>query len=100
MSCLRDCWERPSQEGLSFWLGPLDRFDLCTVGGHSQGGQNVREYRKFVDIDFEQKVRQAAYHLWEADGRPYGQEKDYWFTALQKLLDEREQPKGDKLLKS
>jgi hypothetical protein len=45
---------------------------------------------KFVDIDFEQRVRQAAYHLWEDEGRPNGREKDYWFKALQKLLAERE----------
>lgn len=44
---------------------------------------------KFVDLDFEQKVRQAAYHLWEADGRPFGDEKKYWFLALEHLLEER-----------
>lgn len=53
---------------------------------------------KFVDIDFEQRVRQAAYHLWEQDGRPDGRETDYWFQALQKLLSERttEKPVGSR----
>lgn len=53
---------------------------------------------KFVDIDFEQRVRQAAYHLWEQDGRPDGRETDYWFQALQKLLSERstENPVGSR----
>ncbi len=37
----------------------------------------------FVDLDFEQKVRQTAYHLWENDGRPAGREKDYWFKAIE-----------------
>jgi hypothetical protein len=46
---------------------------------------------KFIDMDFEQSVRQAAYHLWEDDGRPDGREKDYWFRALEKLLAERGQ---------
>ncbi|HEY8576176.1 MAG TPA: DUF2934 domain-containing protein [Devosia sp.] len=44
---------------------------------------------KFVDMDFEQKVRVTAYHLWENDGRPLGKETDYWFRAMQMLLDER-----------
>lgn len=44
---------------------------------------------KFVDMDFEQRVRQAAYHLWEQDGRPFGRETDYWFRALEQLLAER-----------
>ncbi len=44
---------------------------------------------KFVDLDFEQNVRKAAYHLWEDDGRPDGREKDYWFKALQSMLDKR-----------
>jgi len=48
---------------------------------------------KFVDLDFEQRVRQAAYHLWEKDGRPWGREKDYWFEALAQELAARE--KGD-----
>jgi hypothetical protein len=45
---------------------------------------------KFVDIDFEQSVRKAAYHLWEDDGRPHGREKEYWFKALEQLLAQRD----------
>ena len=45
---------------------------------------------KFVDLDFEQQVRQKAYHLWEDDGRPHGKETDYWFKALEQLLSQRE----------
>lgn len=44
---------------------------------------------KFVDLDFEQHVRQRAYHLWEGDGRPEGRETDYWFSAMEQLLAER-----------
>jgi hypothetical protein len=43
-----------------------------------------------VDLDFEQRVRQAAYHLWEEGGRPNGRETDYWFKAMHKLLAQRE----------
>lgn len=45
---------------------------------------------KFVDLDFEQNVRQAAYLLWEKDGRPFGSEKQYWFRALEAQLAARE----------
>lgn len=44
---------------------------------------------KFVDLDFEQNVRQAAYLLWEKDGRPFGSEKQYWFRALEAQLAAR-----------
>ncbi|HEY0034422.1 MAG TPA: DUF2934 domain-containing protein [Devosia sp.] len=55
---------------------------------------------KFVDLDFEQRVRQAAYHLWEDDGRPFGKETEYWFRALEQLLAERGQDKPKLDLKS
>lgn len=29
----------------------------------------------------EQKIREAAYQLWEKDGKPQGQELEHWFTA-------------------
>ncbi|MBL8591993.1 MAG: hypothetical protein ABS35_21580 [Kaistia sp. SCN 65-12] len=45
---------------------------------------------KFVDLNFEQEVRQAAYLLWEKDGRPFGSEKQYWFKALEAQLAARD----------
>lgn len=53
-----------------------------------------QDTEKFVDINFEQQVRQAAYHLWENDGRPEGQEKEYWFRALEQLLEQRGTDRG------
>lgn len=50
-----------------------------------------QDTEKFIDIDFEQRVRQTAYHLWEDDGRPFGEETKYWFLALERLLGERAQ---------
>jgi hypothetical protein len=41
------------------------------------------------DPEFEQSVREMAYHLWENDGRPGGREQDYWFKALGQKLEER-----------
>lgn len=29
----------------------------------------------------EQKIREAAYRLWEKDGKPQGQDLEHWFTA-------------------
>jgi hypothetical protein len=49
-----------------------------------------QDTERFIDLNFEQLVRQSAYHLWENDGRPDGREKDYWFKALQQELSARE----------
>jgi len=48
-----------------------------------------QDTEKFVDLDFEQRVRQTAYHLWEKDGRPFGQEHDYWFKAIEQEMSAR-----------
>jgi hypothetical protein len=29
----------------------------------------------------EERIRERAYHLWEADGRPNGREKEFWERA-------------------
>lgn len=29
----------------------------------------------------EQRIRERAYHLWEADGKPHGQDIEYWERA-------------------
>lgn len=47
----------------------------------------------FGDPQFEQRVRETAYFLWEQDGRPGGREKDYWFRALERALRERQADK-------
>lgn len=44
----------------------------------------------WTDKDFEAQVRDTAYFLWENDGRPHGREKEYWFTALERCLRQRE----------
>lgn len=31
------------------------------------------------------QIRRRAYELWEADGRPEGQDQRYWFLALAEL---------------
>jgi hypothetical protein len=39
--------------------------------------------------EHEQKVRERAYHLWEADGCPHGRDAEYWERAreLQAIAD-------------
>jgi Protein of unknown function (DUF2934) len=31
--------------------------------------------------EYEQRVRERAYHLWEADGKPHGQDTEFWERA-------------------
>ncbi len=33
------------------------------------------------DPEHEQRVRERAYHLWEADGRPHGRDVEFWERA-------------------
>ena len=44
----------------------------------------------FGDEEFEKRVRETAYYLWERDGSPAGDEKHYWYQALEKCLSDRE----------
>jgi hypothetical protein len=34
-----------------------------------------------IDPEREQRVRERAYHLWEADGKPHGRDVEYWERA-------------------
>lgn len=34
-----------------------------------------------TDADYEHRVRERAYHLWEADGRPHGRDLEFWERA-------------------
>jgi hypothetical protein len=56
-----------------------------------------QEHDPWVDPAFEQNVRDTAYFMWENDGRPTGREQEYWFTALEKCLRQRE---ADRLLRT
>ena len=39
--------------------------------------------------DFERKVQQLAYELWEQAGRPDDSADEFWFLALRAIVDER-----------
>ncbi len=47
--------------------------------------------RAWVDEEFEQRVREVAYELWERDGRPENAEKHFWFKALRRCLKEHDE---------
>jgi hypothetical protein len=38
-------------------------------------------YTEVQMSDTDQQIRERAYHLWEADGRPHGREEEYWERA-------------------
>lgn len=50
---------------------------------------DIQSNEPWGDDQFEQAVRDAAYFLWEHDGRPNGREKEYWFRALEMKMRER-----------
>lgn len=35
--------------------------------------------------DIEQRIRERAYSLWEAEGRPHGRSEEYWNRASEEL---------------
>jgi hypothetical protein len=42
-----------------------------------------------LDAAAQQRISERAYHLWEADGRPHGQDREYWERA--ELLERMEE---------
>jgi hypothetical protein len=40
-----------------------------------------------MDPEREQAIRERAYALWEADGRPEGRDLDYWRKAEQEFAE-------------
>ena len=47
----------------------------------STEGDSMSETRLANTKDREVRVRERAYHLWEADGRPHGREREFWERA-------------------
>lgn len=46
--------------------------------------------------DLEQRIRERAYHLWEADGRPHGRDVEYWERARE-LIGMEDNPTAGQL---
>lgn len=46
------------------------------------------------DPDREQRVRERAYHLWEAEGKPHGRDVEYWERARELISIEESRDAG------
>lgn len=46
------------------------------------------------DPQREQRVRERAYHLWEADGKPHGRDVEYWQRARELVAMEENADAG------
>lgn len=44
----------------------------------------------------EVRIRERAYHLWEADGRPHGREREFWERA-EEIIGMEENPTAGRL---
>lgn len=42
--------------------------------------------------DMEERIRQHAYHLWEASGRPQGRDHEFWAQAREFIALEEDRP--------
>ena len=36
-------------------------------------------------LDAEKAIRERAYAIWEATGRPHGRDRDHWFQAVREV---------------
>lgn len=48
-----------------------------------------RKGPKQVNEELQQKIRTRAYELWEANGRPEGQEHEHWLEAERQVMQEQ-----------
>jgi hypothetical protein len=39
-------------------------------------------------LDQEAMIRERAYAIWEASGRPIGRDEEHWYQASKEILDE------------
>jgi hypothetical protein len=43
-----------------------------------------------LELDKEALIRERAYALWEASGRPTGRDQEHWYQAAKEVADETE----------
>lgn len=67
----------------------LDRLEQRLPNSEAAGVNLSLEGRSADDVlnedALEQPIRDRAYSLWEADGRPDGRDQEYWYRALESL---------------
>jgi hypothetical protein len=59
----------------------LDRLEQVLPNSEAAGIEQVRSGQAGEDV--EHALREAAYYLWENEGRPEGREQDHWYRASQ-----------------
>lgn len=78
--------------GTARWLSwpdvPASSPVACAM--HSE----CRIYRDDMNTIDEQTIRERAYEMWEAQGRPQGSQDDDWFAAEAELMAERDAASG------
>ncbi len=37
----------------------------------------------------EERIRERAYHIWEASGRPHGRDQEFWHQARAQIADDQ-----------
>lgn len=47
---------------------------------------------KPADGVLEDMIRERAYHLWEANGRPIGRDQEFWYRASDAIASDDEEP--------
>jgi hypothetical protein len=45
----------------------------------------------------EERIRERAYHLWEAGGRPHGRDQEFWARAHELIASEDHTPSGTRV---
>jgi hypothetical protein len=41
-----------------------------------------------LELDKEALIRDRAYAIWEANGRPIGRDQDHWYQAAKEITDQ------------
>jgi hypothetical protein len=74
----------------------LERLEAVLPNSEAAGIRQLQEgpsasasFAPSTDTNFEQSVRDAAYYMWENDGRPEGRDQEYWSRARESILGQR-----------
>lgn len=69
----------------------LDRLEMTLPNSEAAGIRQIvdgphAESGLEPDASFEQRIRDTAYFMWEAEGRPEGRNEEYWHRAREACL--------------
>lgn len=71
----------------------LDRLEMTLPNSEAAGIRQIvdgphAESGLEPDASFEQRIRDTAYFMWEAEGRPEGRNEEYWHRAREACLEQ------------